>query len=164
MDYKSIILESLNSVFWIDPTGKIIESNASHTDMIIDNPELFDTTLEEIKEIYKKHNEPFAEYAGNANSEILQNYVNKGWIRIRLTRKINLCNITVGRHYINDPITLSHIHYFAKEYLSSSTEISINAYGGNNPLKYTGNQIKNKKFVEEKFKIVVGKNNQLLKG
>lgn len=150
---QQLIQESSKpSVFWISPDNDIkIVSN--HVDDVIDDPEFYGFTLEQLKKIYKNHNEPFGEYAGEANSEILKILLNKGWIRIRCKWNLDLCLITLGRHYSNDVDTLSSINQFAKEYLADTTDVTINVFGGNAPLTYNGKQLKNKTFLESIYKL-----------
>jgi len=158
------VLEEANakaSVFWINPDDHIYVVT-NHVDAVIDNPKVYGFSLDQLKDIYKKHNEPFGEYAGEANSEILEILLNQGWIRIRCKWNLDLCLITLGKHYIRDTNTLSSINAFANEYLNHQTEVTINVFGGNTPLRYTGKQVKSSKFLEEKFAVKL--NSVVLKG
>lgn len=148
-------------VFWISPDNDIY-SVSNHTDGVIDNPERYGFTLSELKTIYKQHNEPFGEYAGVANTIILKILLNKGWVRIRCKWNLDICLISLGRHFINNVGTLSSINQFAKEYLNHSTDVTINAFGGNTPITYTGKEVKSRMFLESVYKVKL--NSVVLKG
>jgi hypothetical protein len=70
--------------YWISERGAILElSGYDHINQIINAPSKFFTTLEEIKSIYAKYNEPLGK-EGLAREEIIINAIKKGFIRIRL--------------------------------------------------------------------------------
>jgi hypothetical protein len=74
------------SAFFISPNGKIITVGTSHIAEVIKNPEIFGLKLENIKEIYRKHNEPLG-LEGKARREILIQIIQQGWIRLRRYRE-----------------------------------------------------------------------------
>lgn len=72
----------ISQAYWLSPKGKIYDVNISHIDYIFKNPEIFKLTTEKIKEIYRKHKEPFG-WEGKARKEILIDVMKRGWVRIR---------------------------------------------------------------------------------
>lgn len=72
--------------YWIKNTH-IIPVPILHINVVIEHPEHFNYTTEQIKSIYEKHNEPYG-HEGKAREEIMLNLIkNKGWIRVRYTVK-----------------------------------------------------------------------------
>lgn len=86
-----------SNAYFISPYGEIIESGLKHINIIFNNPEKFDLTLDEIKEVYIKYNERIGT-EGKAREEIIIGLINKGWIRARYYQKddwtINISHIT----------------------------------------------------------------------
>ena len=74
--------ESLNEAYWISPRGKIIKVETTHIDIIIDHPDYFGYSLQDIKNIYDRYNEELGS-EGQAREQILLNLFKHGWIRIR---------------------------------------------------------------------------------
>lgn len=68
--------------FFIFPNNKIVECNTSHIRFILDNPELFNTTKQDLINIYTEYNEPIG-HEGKARERIFSNLINQGFIRIR---------------------------------------------------------------------------------
>lgn len=74
------------SAFWISIKGKIIPVPQHHIDLVIQNPELFNLTSQEIEKKYEKHKEPL-HLEGYAREEIMGELIAKGWIRLRYVPK-----------------------------------------------------------------------------
>jgi glutamyl-tRNA reductase len=76
----------VKAAYWISPKGEIIQvtgtSGTTHIDTVINNPDVFGVTIDEMKEVYEKYGEPFRT-EGKAREEIIRNIVKKGWIRVR---------------------------------------------------------------------------------
>lgn len=76
----------VKAAYWISPKGEIIKvagiSGTTHIDTVINNPDEFGVTIDEIKDVYEKYGEPFRS-EGKAREEIIKNVVKKGWIRVR---------------------------------------------------------------------------------
>jgi hypothetical protein len=72
--------------YWISPIGDLFEVGTSHIAEVIKDPEKFGLKLENIKEIYRKHNE-FLGLEGKARAEILIQIIQQGWIRLRRYRE-----------------------------------------------------------------------------
>jgi hypothetical protein len=72
--------------YWISPIGDLFEVGTSHIAEVIKDPEKFGLKLENIKEIYRKHNEPLG-LEGKARREILIQIIQQGWIRLRRYRE-----------------------------------------------------------------------------
>lgn len=84
---SSSLKEALNgTAFWarVGPDGiEVYEvSGDTHIKTIFDNPELFGTTTEEIKQKYEKYGEP-VNFEGKAREEIIKDVAQRGWIRVR---------------------------------------------------------------------------------
>lgn len=77
----------LENGFWIDNKNNIINiSFKKHIDFVFSNPELFNLTQQEIKEIHDKYNEKIGT-EGKQRDEILTNILKLGWVRIRFYYK-----------------------------------------------------------------------------
>lgn len=73
--------DNFASAYWVK--GKSIYSvEKTHIDSIIDNPERFDLTTEEIHQFYKKNKEKIGT-EGEARKQIIQEISKQGWIRVR---------------------------------------------------------------------------------
>ena len=86
--------------FWISPSGKITEVTATHISAVIDRPEYFGLSIENIKAIYEEEHEDMPA-EGRARERIILELVGSGWIRIRqyLDRQSKW---TVNVHELND--------------------------------------------------------------
>ena len=62
--------------------GSKIYPISIHIQYIIQNPEKFKTSKEELKKTYKKFKEPFG-FEGKARGEIITNVMKDGWLRVR---------------------------------------------------------------------------------
>lgn len=73
---------------WISPEGRVIADQGQvagrgrHIHTMIDNPEIFGFTADEIAATYKRHKEIMGQ-EGNAREELILKAVSNGWIRIR---------------------------------------------------------------------------------
>ena len=70
--------------YWISPAGKIlsVQVGKRHIDFIIQNPEQFGLTREEVEERYARHQEAMGR-EGTAREELILTSIKNGWIRIR---------------------------------------------------------------------------------
>ncbi len=68
--------------FWISPQGEITSSQQSHISIIIKYPEKFGFTIDKIKEIYDRFNEPMG-HEGKAREEIVKLALRRKFVRIR---------------------------------------------------------------------------------
>lgn len=68
--------------FWVSPYGKIIRTDNIHIRQVIDNPEAFDMTREEVEGYYAKYNEKLGQ-EGKARVEIIFKLLAEGWVQIR---------------------------------------------------------------------------------
>jgi hypothetical protein len=75
----------LNSkAYWITPDNEILDiGSGTHIDMIINHPEQFDLTKEEITSVYQDYNELMG-IEGKARYKIIMQLLARGFIRIRL--------------------------------------------------------------------------------
>lgn len=92
--------------YFISPVGDLIKIEGSHIGYVINNPGLFDWTIEEITRIYQKYKEPLG-FEGKARHEILLRIIAQGWVRIR--RYKAYWSITI--HDFND--SKSHLQKWA---------------------------------------------------
>lgn len=83
--------------YFISPAGDIIKIEGSHIGYVIDNPGLFNWTIEEITQIYQKYKEPLG-FEGDARHEILVRIIAQGWVRIRRYKE----HWSVTVHNFND--------------------------------------------------------------
>lgn len=73
---------SVTVAFWISPDGEVIGSLESHIQQILQNAEKFGLKLQNLRDIFKKHNEPIG-HEGEAREEIIERILTEGWMRIR---------------------------------------------------------------------------------
>lgn len=97
--------------YWLSPSGDIIPVDTSHIDLVIKNPEKFRTTKEEIKKIYKKHEEPVG-LEGKAREEIMVDLIRDGWIRIRYVPRKDFFTVQLDKLSERKK---NHIYAFASE-------------------------------------------------
>ena len=76
------------SAYWLKGSS-IIPVPTLHISMVVENPEKFGYTTEELKQIFDDFNEPYG-HEGNARIKIIKDLMNKGWIRVRYTGKNDL--------------------------------------------------------------------------
>ncbi len=86
------------NAYWILPKNEVeesavIEVKAKHIDTVIDNPEIFGMTYDEISQTYKKYNEKLR-FEGFAREEIVIALIMKGYIHIRKNKKTDCWRIT----------------------------------------------------------------------
>lgn len=82
----SSLLENLHVGYWISPSGTAFPVSQNHIITVIEDPEKFGMTREEIEDAYKRHKEHIGQ-EGNAREEIIISLVDKGWIRVRSYRR-----------------------------------------------------------------------------
>lgn len=73
------------TAFWITPHYQVLPVFTSHIEMVIDHPGIFGMDLEEIRQIYARHQEPLR-CEGEARAEIIRALVVRGFIRLRRYR------------------------------------------------------------------------------
>lgn len=67
--------------FWAK-AGEVIENDKSHIDVIVEDPEKFGLTYEEIAAVYEEHGETIGS-EGEAREEVIKMVARNGWIRVR---------------------------------------------------------------------------------
>jgi len=73
---------SVTQAVWYSPTGKMYDVGQKHITFILDHPDLFGTTAEDLRAVFKKFKEPIG-WEGKARSEIMLSAMRDGWTRIR---------------------------------------------------------------------------------
>jgi hypothetical protein len=71
----------LGIAFWLT-RDELYEVETTHVRFILNHPELFGTTREELLTAYRHYGEKIG-FEGRARRAIIRNAVEKGWIRIR---------------------------------------------------------------------------------
>jgi len=79
--FESTLKEMVGKAFSISPTGEIL-SVERHIQLIIENPDIFGYTKQEILDLYNKYHEDLGQ-EGKAREEIINQVIKKGWIRVR---------------------------------------------------------------------------------
>lgn len=102
--------------FWISPQGQTHRVRYSHIEHVIDNPELFDVCVEELKELYRKYSEPWR-CEGRAREVTIRALIDKGWIRVRRYKHEYAVNVAT----IENP-TLNTLARFARQILGEGFE------------------------------------------
>lgn len=74
--------ENVNAGYWISPYGEMFPVDQNHITTIITQPEKFGYSMDQIKDIFKKHKEKMGS-EGKAREEIILGAIDKGWIRVR---------------------------------------------------------------------------------
>jgi len=106
--------------YWISPWGEILPlaSDEHHIQIVVQNPEKFGLTYEEIKSIYERHGElellekDGAKFEGKAREEIMKKLIFDNWIRIRHYPRADKYTINV-----NEPSLGRGIPKRAKNYI-----------------------------------------------
>lgn len=78
--------------FWIAPSGEIHLVKDTHIQYVIEHPELFELSLEELRRRYDLYDEDWG-CEGQAREEIIRELVAGGWIRIRRYRELYSVNV-----------------------------------------------------------------------
>ena len=68
--------------YWISPGGESSPVRMTHIREIINAPEYFGLSKEQVEEAYRRHGEPLG-LEGRARREIMAALIRDGWIRIR---------------------------------------------------------------------------------
>jgi len=104
--------------FWITPDGKVIDCGVKkHIDFVVENPEKFNITKEEIKKLYEKYNEKIGT-EGKARQDIILNVIKNGFIRVRKYKN----SITINANNFNSR-TKKILQSFAKKLISGELGI-----------------------------------------
>jgi hypothetical protein len=85
-----------SNAYWISPSGKIVPVGQTHIREVLDNPEAFGTTQEEVDTIYKRHKEKKG-IEGKAREEIMTAMLIRGWIRIRYNSREDAYSIELNK-------------------------------------------------------------------
>jgi hypothetical protein len=112
--------------YWISPDGKILSDFRVHIQAIIDSPESFGSSKDEIDKLYKKYKEPMG-FEGKARQQLMEQAIARGWIRIRYYPKNDQFSVELSRL---DTRRKDYLSVWAKELLSVNpkrkyTEIKI---------------------------------------
>ncbi|WP_461248094.1 hypothetical protein, partial [Treponema sp. R6D11] len=67
---------------WISPSGDMFGIPLTHVIAVIDDPDKFGLSMEQIKSVYNKFNEGLGS-EGKARDEIVSMLISNGWVRIR---------------------------------------------------------------------------------
>src|SRR5208337_5380438 len=110
--------ESIQMVeaFWISPKGEIIEVPDTHILRVLDDPQKFGTSLEEIENEYKTEKEELGS-EGNARINIIKRLVKSGWIRLRYYSRSAMWSVNVP--CINE-VVKNHLYKWANYLLKVS--------------------------------------------
>ncbi len=96
------------AAFFISPAGQIKPVLHTHIKAVIDSPEEFGTTSQEIAQTYQQFEEPMG-LEGRARERILNEVIRRGWIRLR--RYKNKCwSVTMGRW---TEVEMAHLAHWA---------------------------------------------------
>jgi hypothetical protein len=77
------LFESTIAAYFITPSGQLISTNGrSHISLIINSPNKFGFTKQQIVDLYKKYNEKLG-VEGKAREQLLRLLFEKGWTRAR---------------------------------------------------------------------------------
>ena len=119
------------NAYWISPSGIIHPVKTTHIQEVIDQPEEFNTSLKEIKKVYRECKENLG-LEGKARDKIMADIIlnGNGWIRIRYDRGSDYYSIEVGK--INKRIK-EHINQWALKTLEitpsrENTVVAINIF------------------------------------
>lgn len=104
--------------YFISPSGVVEKVDNRHITAVLEEPERFGKTREELEEVFNRHEESWGS-EGKAREEILLSLVNSGWIRIRQNYRNRSTPWTVNAKRMNET-TLSRIYDFF-ERLSEET-------------------------------------------
>jgi len=115
--------------YWVSPKGDIITVPHRHINTVVDHPEKFNLTKEEVKKVFEKHKEPLG-FEGFAREEIMTNLIKDDWIRIRYIPRSDSFTVQVDKMTVTKK---NQLYSFAHEALkgiggakySPNTELKI---------------------------------------
>lgn len=121
-----------SGAFWVSPQGKVrvVKSGNYHINDVIQNPDVFGWTKEEIDNLYDQHGEKIGQ-EGDARDNLMTSLLKDGWVRIRIRK--NFYSIQVWDF---NPNTFTKLESFVSEaitdgingqYASAYDEAKINA-------------------------------------
>ena len=98
--------------FFISPEGEIIPVVDRHIVRIVRAPKDFNLTVEEIKAVYRKHNEDVG-WEGFARDEIIWGLLKKDWVRLRFMNRSGTWTVQIGEKL--NPTLAENILLFCRE-------------------------------------------------
>ena len=144
-------MNNKSQAFWISPSGKIIDVPQFHISTVMDDPEKFNTSKEELQQIFAKYNEPYSPFVeGFAREEIMVQLIKKGWVRLRYVSKSNSWTIQLAnlnnrlKNYIFDWV----VRMIDKRKMSKRTGIKILPIDGQNVISGDASEVINFKLFE----------------
>lgn len=82
-DFK-LPISSSHSGFWFKPPSEIFDvTESSHVLFMVERPDLFSLTLDEIREVYKAFGETMGTDGGQARERLVRTATRSGFVRIR---------------------------------------------------------------------------------
>ena len=93
----------MTQAYFVCPDSNLINVSSSHIDTVINGPEAFGCTGEEINSIYERFGEPIG-LEGKAREVILKHLIQKGWMRIRKYNNHWIINVNNIDSRINDSL------------------------------------------------------------
>jgi len=105
-----------SEAYWISPAGQILPVRQTHVKEVLDKPEVFEYSKDELIALYKKFNEPIG-FEGKARHQIMETIIGRGWIRLRFNPR--------NSFWI---IELSQMGKKEKEYLYTWASERINSF------------------------------------
>jgi hypothetical protein len=73
--------------FWITPEHLVLPVPTSHVEMVIDHHHMFGVSLEYVRRVYARHQEPLRSEGGAREEIIRELVIQKGFIRLRRYRE-----------------------------------------------------------------------------
>jgi hypothetical protein len=78
--------------FWLAPDGRPYLVPANHIQFVIEHPDLFGVSLDDLRHRYVQHDEPWGS-EGNAREEVIRELVCRGWTRVRRYKRDYAVNV-----------------------------------------------------------------------
>mgnify|MGYP006312357465 FL=1 len=78
---------AFNTGYWVKGND-VYEVEKNHVRFVLNNPEAFDFTKEELVDIYRRYGEKIGQ-EGKAREEIIRECARRGWIRVRFYKAPN---------------------------------------------------------------------------
>lgn len=100
-----------NGAFWVSPQGdiRVVKSGNYHITDVIQNPDVFGWSKEDINDLYDEHGEKVGQ-EGDARDNLMTSLLKDGWIRIRIRK--NFYSIQVWDF---NPNTFNKLERFVSE-------------------------------------------------
>ena len=110
--------------FWYQSKKEVHFTDDLHIHFLINNPEIFDVTMEEIITIYRAYDEPLGT-EGKARIQLLKKVFRKGWVRGRYEQQRKTLFLETDNSVKREKELQECIGYFQRMYGSTLKDYDV---------------------------------------